>query len=288
MDESNKNSIESIDRLAQGFFISLIFCSLMSDSYITINNFIKNDYIKKKINYFNKIYKVIVCLTFNNYKDDNEGNIIIEENSKSNIVDLDNDSNEYNNKSKNPFIDYNSDYEESIKETDEKEHSDQLAIIKKEEIYKEEHSDQLAIIKKEENYKEENSDQLVIIKKEENYKEEHSDKLVIIKKEENSDKLAIIKKEENLEINKNYVEKNEKLDNKQKYIKKIDSDKEKQENFERNEKIEDELIIENKNINEINNLKDIKTSKKKTIKNEKNNIKEIILKNPIKTKKTKN
>jgi hypothetical protein len=112
MDESNKNSIESIDRLAQGFFISLVLCSLMSDSYITVHNFLKNDYIKKKINYLNKIYKVIVSLTFNNYKNDNDGNIIIEENFKNNIIELDNESVEYN-KSKNPFIDYDSDEEDA-------------------------------------------------------------------------------------------------------------------------------------------------------------------------------
>ena len=39
---------ENIDKLAQSFFLVLIFCSLLSDSYIIFENFIKNDYVKKK------------------------------------------------------------------------------------------------------------------------------------------------------------------------------------------------------------------------------------------------
>jgi len=249
MDESNKNSIESIDRLAQGFFISLVFCSLMSDSYITIHNFIKNDYIKKKINYLNKIYKVVVCLTFNNYKDDNEGNIIIEENSKNNIVDSDNESIECNNKSKNPFIDYDSD--------DEKEdHIEKIELIKEEnEVY----------IEKTEPIKEKEEE--IYIEKTEPIKEEEQE--IYIEKTEPIKKKGMKKEKEKYSNN---CEKTEPVEIKS--IKEVENIK----------KIE--TIIENKIIDI--NPKYIKTIKRKSINNEKNNIKEIILKNPIKIKKTKN
>jgi hypothetical protein len=79
---------ENIDRLAQSFFLVLIFCSLISDSYIILENFMKNDYVKKKINYVKKLSKVVVGLSFSNYKKDDEGNIIIEnDESKNNISD---------------------------------------------------------------------------------------------------------------------------------------------------------------------------------------------------------
>jgi len=68
---------DNIDNVAQSFFIVLIFCSVMSDSYILFDNFLKNNYIKKKINYSKKIYKIAHSIFFNNYKKDNKGNIII-------------------------------------------------------------------------------------------------------------------------------------------------------------------------------------------------------------------
>ena len=77
------NNSEDIDRLAQSFFIVLISCSLMNDSYILINDFFKNNYVKKKINYIKNICDISYNLAFNNYKNDNEGNIIID---KTNIV----------------------------------------------------------------------------------------------------------------------------------------------------------------------------------------------------------
>ena len=70
--------MNSIDNVAQSFFIALIFCSIISDSYIVLNNFFENNYIKKKVNYFKKIYKIVVSLSFNDYKNDNNGNIIID------------------------------------------------------------------------------------------------------------------------------------------------------------------------------------------------------------------
>ena len=76
--DTNKSS-ENIDNIAQSFFLVLIFCSLVSDFYIAFDNFLNNNYIKKKISYCKKVYKVIVGLTFNNYIKDKEGNIIINE-----------------------------------------------------------------------------------------------------------------------------------------------------------------------------------------------------------------
>ena len=52
------NNSEDIDRLAQSFFIVLISCSLMNDSYILINDFFKNNYVKKKINYIKNIFDI--------------------------------------------------------------------------------------------------------------------------------------------------------------------------------------------------------------------------------------
>ena len=85
------SSNENIDRLAQSFFLVLIFCSLLSDSYIMLENFIKNDYVKKKINYCKKVSKVLIGLSFNNYKKDDEGNIIIENDDSKQIISDDSD-----------------------------------------------------------------------------------------------------------------------------------------------------------------------------------------------------
>lgn len=40
--------MNDIDNLAQSFFIVLIVCSLMNDSYVVVNNLFNNTYIKKK------------------------------------------------------------------------------------------------------------------------------------------------------------------------------------------------------------------------------------------------
>jgi hypothetical protein len=73
------NSTESIDRLAQSFFMVLVFCSFVSDSYIVFENFLKNNYVQKKLNHYKKLYKVVCGLSFNNYQNDEEGNIIIDD-----------------------------------------------------------------------------------------------------------------------------------------------------------------------------------------------------------------
>jgi hypothetical protein len=85
------SSNENIDRLAQSFFLVLIFCSLLSDSYIMLENFIKNDYVRKKLNYCKKVSKVLIGLSFNNYKKDDEGNIIIENDDNKQIISDDSD-----------------------------------------------------------------------------------------------------------------------------------------------------------------------------------------------------
>ena len=73
------DNTQNIDKLAQSFFIVLVFCSVASDSYIFINNILKNNYVKKKINYAKKMYKIARGLTLQNYINDDEGNIIIDD-----------------------------------------------------------------------------------------------------------------------------------------------------------------------------------------------------------------
>jgi hypothetical protein len=110
----------------------LIFCSLVSDSYILCDAFLNNEHIKKKINYCNKIYRITVDLFFNNYEKDSEGNIIINKNNikskkkeiKKNINDNTKlkeikDISQSQIKSKNPFDDEyeNNNYEDDINMT---------------------------------------------------------------------------------------------------------------------------------------------------------------------------
>ncbi len=85
---------DNIDNLAFSFFSLLTFCSVLSDSYIVINNFLKSNEVKKKMNYLNKVFKVVVGLSFKKYKNDEEGNIII-----------DNENAENPKKYNNPFDD---------------------------------------------------------------------------------------------------------------------------------------------------------------------------------------
>jgi hypothetical protein len=68
---------DTINNLAFSFFSGLVICSLLSDSYIILNNFLKNNYIKKKIDYYKNIYRIIVGLSLNSFKNDQDGNIII-------------------------------------------------------------------------------------------------------------------------------------------------------------------------------------------------------------------
>ena len=109
---------ENINNLAFSFFSGLVICSILSDSYIILNNFLKNNYIKKKINYFKNIYKIIIGLTLNSFKNDDNGNIIIEESE---------------NKSTNPF---DEDYDDSLDNLLEKINELDTNIINNEEILK--------------------------------------------------------------------------------------------------------------------------------------------------------
>jgi hypothetical protein len=70
---------DNVDNLALAFFTSLVACSILSDSYIVANNFLKNNYIKKRLSYIKKIYKVINAVVRNNYKKDDNGNIVLDE-----------------------------------------------------------------------------------------------------------------------------------------------------------------------------------------------------------------
>ena len=61
---------DNIDNIAFAFFSSLVLCSILNDSYIIIYNFLDNSSVKKKINYLKKVFKVIINLSINNYKND--------------------------------------------------------------------------------------------------------------------------------------------------------------------------------------------------------------------------
>jgi hypothetical protein len=96
---------ENINNLAFSFFSGLVICSILSDSYIILNNFLKNNYIKKKINYFKNIYRIIIGLSLNSFKNDDNGDIIIQESE---------------NKSTNPFDeDYDDSLDNLLKKIDE-------------------------------------------------------------------------------------------------------------------------------------------------------------------------
>ena len=88
---------DSIDNLSFAFFSLLTFCSILNDVYSVSNNFLKNNYIKKKWNNVKNLSKIIFGLSFKKYKSDNEGNIIIDK--------LDNDKNNKHNIKTNPFDD---------------------------------------------------------------------------------------------------------------------------------------------------------------------------------------
>lgn len=99
------NENNSIDRIAQWFFVSMITCSVMCDSYISVDKIFKNNYIKKKCNYFKKIYKIIVGLTLNTgeivIEDDDHCKKSVYDNSRVNIEKT--EKTEQTEKSKNPF-----------------------------------------------------------------------------------------------------------------------------------------------------------------------------------------
>jgi len=78
---------DNIDNLAQSFFVVLIFCSVLNDSYSIMNNFFNNDHVQKKMKYYNDVYTAVKHIFVNNYENDSDGSIIIDEFRKENIQD---------------------------------------------------------------------------------------------------------------------------------------------------------------------------------------------------------
>ena len=126
-----------INNLAFSFFSGLVICSLLSDSYIILNNFFKNNYIKKKINYIKNLYKIFISLASNSFKNDEEGNIIIEDENdiKINLVKNNEENNEENNNEDNDEDNeeesINTDIENFMKENDFLNEENDLEIILK-------------------------------------------------------------------------------------------------------------------------------------------------------------
>ena len=106
---------DNIDKIAFAFFSSLVACSILNDSYLVISNFIKNSYVKKKISYLKKIYKIFINLSFNNYKKDKNGNIIIDDKNIEKISNKLDKDNLINKISTNPFDDIENEHEDSEK-----------------------------------------------------------------------------------------------------------------------------------------------------------------------------
>jgi hypothetical protein len=201
----DNNASQNIDNIAQSFFIVLIFCSLVSDSYLLFDNFIKNDYIKKKVNYCKKIYKITVDLFFNNYEKDNEGNIIInKKNIKTikckNIKNIKDTKDNIQLKSKNPF---DEEYENDIIEND-------IQYNKKIEIDKEHNNKEYNDNENKEFNKIQNKEPEQIEDKEPEQIED-KEKLIIKKNIELINEIP-----ENIKQEKIYIKKN-----KENYIKKI-------------------------------------------------------------------
>ena len=138
-------SSDNIDRIAFIFFSALTFCAIMNDSYSLFNNLFKNNYVKKKMNNLNKIKKVFIGLLFNNYTNDNEGNIIIDEDDKLNNVcknpfddDDDNDDEYYvdyeiiNNNNNDKVDDVTEEDDDEIKEVIEEENNEIKEVTEEE------------------------------------------------------------------------------------------------------------------------------------------------------------
>lgn len=77
---SAQNSDTEINNLAQSIFIVLSFCSVISNIVIYSDKILENNEINKKFKSINNTYSVLKEYFFNNYKEDNNGNIIFENN----------------------------------------------------------------------------------------------------------------------------------------------------------------------------------------------------------------
>jgi hypothetical protein len=75
-----QNSDTEINHLAQSIFIILSFCSIISNVVICSDKILENNEINKNFKKINNTYTVIKEYFFNNYKEDDNGNIIFEKN----------------------------------------------------------------------------------------------------------------------------------------------------------------------------------------------------------------
>jgi hypothetical protein len=75
-----QNSDTEINNLAQSSFIVLLFCSIISNVVIYSDKILENNEINKNFKKINNTYTVLKEYFFNNYKEDDSGNIIFEKN----------------------------------------------------------------------------------------------------------------------------------------------------------------------------------------------------------------
>ncbi len=68
---------ETIDNLAQSFFIGLFFCTLLGDSYLYVQQFSKTSFMKKQLKKVKNISEAVSCVLFKKYKEE-DGKIVIE------------------------------------------------------------------------------------------------------------------------------------------------------------------------------------------------------------------
>jgi hypothetical protein len=73
-----QNSDEEINRLTQSIFFVLTFCSLISNVVIYSDKILENNEINKNFKKINNTYTVLKEYFFNNYKEDDNGNILFE------------------------------------------------------------------------------------------------------------------------------------------------------------------------------------------------------------------
>jgi hypothetical protein len=79
-----QNSDTEINNLAQSIFIVLSFCSIISNIVIYSDKLMENNEINKNFKKINNTYTVLKEYFFNNYKEDDSGNIIFQNKEVSN------------------------------------------------------------------------------------------------------------------------------------------------------------------------------------------------------------
>ena len=75
-----QNSDTEINNLAQSIFIVLSFCSIISNIVIYSDKIMENNEMNKNFNKINNTYTVLKEYFFNNYNEDDNGNIIFKNN----------------------------------------------------------------------------------------------------------------------------------------------------------------------------------------------------------------